>query len=1026
MKTKGLYLGLSLQASMLLAWMNGMAGNTMTISSHTVNAEEIFTVNVSVANDSSFVAFQFDIAVPSGFSFISGSAILDPFRSNGHLLEAQLLQGSTLRILSYSQENLPYSGNSGTVLSFQLKAGTAPGTYALNLATPVIGDSASVNLITGSTNGTATVLAPNVYIAQSSLDFGRTPLEQTSGRSLTIYNTGNQPLNINNITFNSEYFTIPGTSSFVIPSNQNTAITIVFNSQIKGTYDRTMTIHSDDPDAAEVNVSLHAIAYAVNELHCGNMTGRSGNPASLTFSVNNMEPFTGFQFDLALPTVLSYTPGSVELTGRKTDHVISAEVITGNKLRVVCYSPSQEAFTGNSGSILETVFIIKGIGGSYPLNLLNVIITDSTGENTLSDTFNGTLQVAAGDIHSVSSIDFGSVSILDNGQNPLRIYNYGTDTLKIEQIQCSPSCFTSNDSGPVNILQSEFLDIDLQFHANSEGDYTGSVKIISNDPDEYHFFVNLQANAFVPNYIIIPSLAAKPQDTIKVPVKVENYEPFTGFQFDILLPAILSYIPESAVLSDRSSNQLVTAEIVPGNKLRVISYSITNAAFTGDTGTVLTLDLAVNAQNNEESIALQLSNAFLANSLEENILWGTEVGSISIIHAHPLMGTLTYNNAANTPLNSVNIFLWKNNEKVDSTLTNTNGSFTFPEMFQGSYYFTAQTQNSWGGVNGTDALKVLMHFANLSQITVPIRLTGADVNNSNYINATDALGINRRFVELDTAFAISDWLFENQAGGNVINMPNNNYSVQLYGLCAGDVNGSFIPSGAVDKNSAGIEIDASKSMKVMPGEEVFIPVSLPQDLQAGAISLTLSYPQEYLTVSEVIINQGTLLFCSRPGKLNISRVDLNPIQLFANLPFIYIKAKISDNFSPGDRIEIENANYLSELSNRNGDPLEGIVVSIPSIIYSENIKKEELILFPNPARNYTSLNMMSAEDGSADIRVESLNGIILQKIENKPIKSGNNLIQIVLCELSPGEYLVKVEFSSQMNRLSRILKLIVY
>ncbi|MEI7980609.1 MAG: choice-of-anchor D domain-containing protein, partial [Bacteroidota bacterium] len=391
------------------------AANTMHMGSASMGPVQPITLRVSIDNSNAFVAFQFDLPIPAGFSYVGNSAALNPSRTSGQVLQAQLISGNILRVLGYSPNNIPFTGDTGTIMTFQLRSGTVPGEFPLSLQAPIIGDVNQVNILTGSFNGTATVLAPDINITVTSIDFDRTPLGQSTTRTLQIDNTGNQPLNILSITFNSSYFEVAGSSAFSISGGQTAYVTIRFNSIVKGYYNQVLTIVSNDPDETAIPVALQSHAFAVNELHTGSLSVFSGKQGTLSFSVNNMEGFTGFQFDLQLPSPMTYITGSATLSGRNTDHIISANMIPGNKLRIIAYSPTMQLFSGTDGNILNLNFMVVGAGGYYPLNIINVVIGSTTGENCLSDFYNGSLQIAAPDILCSNSLSFGDVSVLATG-----------------------------------------------------------------------------------------------------------------------------------------------------------------------------------------------------------------------------------------------------------------------------------------------------------------------------------------------------------------------------------------------------------------------------------------------------------------------------------------------------------------------------------------------------------------------------------------------------------------------------------
>jgi uncharacterized protein (TIGR02145 family) len=161
---------------------------------------------------------------------------------------------------------------------------------------------------------------------------------------------------------------------------------------------------------------------------------------------------------------------------------------------------------------------------------------------------------------------------------------------------------------------------------------------------------------------------------------------------------------------------------------------------------------------------------------------------------HSISGYLTYNNVANTPLDVVKVVLKLNNNPIDSTVTNALGFYHFTGLPDNTYTLEAYTSKPWSGLNGTDAINVQRHFVGLELLTVPVRLTAADVNNSGSINGTDALKIKRRFVGLDSTFNRGDWVFEKVSGGNAITVAGADVTQDFYGLCVGDVNGSNTPN----------------------------------------------------------------------------------------------------------------------------------------------------------------------------------------------------------------------------------------
>ncbi len=1001
------------------------AANTMKLSMHTVGANQQFTVRIGIDNANAFAAFQLDVPVPAGFAYLPNSAVLEASRTTSQSIQAEIVPGNILRIIGYSQNNALFLGDTGTIARFQLRSGNTPGTYPLTLVTPVIGDTNGHNILTGSLNGSVVIQAPDINITVTAIDFDRTPLGQSTTRSLTVFNNGNLPLNVTAISFTSPYFEVVGSQTFTITGGQNHQLTIKFNSVVRGQYNKLMTISSNDPDKGSWGIILSARAFAVNELHTGTMFAYSGKQASLTYSINNMDPFTGFQFDLQLPSPMAYVSGSASLLSRKTNHVVSANTLPGNKLRVVAYSATRQVFNGANGAVVTLTFNVNGTGGSYPLTLSNVVIGDTTSQNCLSDSYNGTLVVASPYISSASSLAFGDVSVLTFKQLPLRVYNNGTDTLKISSIQLTNPAFTLLTAFPLNILPNQNADLQLKFQQTVKGSYTGELKMFTNDPIRPIYKVSLSGTAYTPNYLTVPSLSTKNIDSLWVPVKVNNIEPFVGVQFDLEFPSFMQYIPASGQLTSRSQNHVITVQPLASNKIRVLAYSISQSPFTGDTGAIIRLRFAVNSvSEGQSSASLNLSGAILGNALMQNILYQSVNGNVTVHYPHILSGTVLYNNAVNTPMDSVWICLQQNGIRIDSMRTTTGGSFSFPKVYDGRYRVTGRTHKVWQGVNGTDALKIQRHFAGIELLTVPIRLTGADVNNSGSINGTDAVKVKRRFAVLDTAFARPDWIFEKTTGSDSVVMGTSPMSLTFYALCTGDVNGSNIPSTGA-KSADAVEISGETSISAGSEEELYLPLNLDMEMPVGAVSMVLDFPPDLMQVEEVNFVSGQAITNVRSSKLYIVWSELNPMHIYPGEPFAFIKIKTTQQFSEGKRIELQKSDIPLEISDPTGTPLSGIKLYIPSVIYRGSQDEDMFSLYPNPARNYTALIFNSPGDGHVSLKVFDLNGKLVEQIIQKPVNSGLNINLLNTDKLIRGEYTVQVLLETADQVIKKVKKLIV-
>jgi len=642
------------------------AENVMISGDVSGNAQDTVIVEVDVENDDEFVGFQFDLPLPEEVTYLEDSAELSD-RADQHVMVARIIDDSIFRVLCYSFNQTPFEGNDGTILNFRLILSADPGDYRLSLDNAIIANAESENILTNVQNGTLTIIAPDIEVNPVSLNFGEVALEQHADRSFEIRNDGNEELNVTRIFASHHHFSVMGDTAFTINPQNSRNVSIRFTAEIKGNYNQRVLVVSDDPDEDTMSVALSVYAFAVNELDVNDAFGRSGHTTSLTLDIENMEPFAGFQFDLILPDVMDYAEGSVELTERAQNHAVSAAMVGNNRLRVVAFSPTNASFTGNEGDVVELTFNLEGRGGWYNISLENPIIADTTGENIISDFFNGRLEIASPDIWvNPGNIDFGEVSILDTNRVDLEIGNNGSDTLFFDNFHFNNEAFFAEFDVGYLIINNSFT-IPVFFHSDDEDEIIGQLSIITNDPDENPLNIRLSGEAFVPNRMILDDIEVEDAGTASGSLSVENYEEFAAFQCDIQFPEVANYIDDSAELTNRREDHQLIVSDIGNNSIRILAFSMSQSNFTGEEGPVLTFRIRADGELGEYQYIL--SNAILANAEGENILAETQDGTVFILENVIVERELTFELAESWNMISINIIppeeMWINENGPD-------------------------------------------------------------------------------------------------------------------------------------------------------------------------------------------------------------------------------------------------------------------------------------------------------------------------------------------------------------------------
>lgn len=162
--------------------------------------------------------------------------------------------------------------------------------------------------------------------------------------------------------------------------------------------------------------------------------------------------------------------------------------------------------------------------------------------------------------------------------------------------------------------------------------------------------------------------------------------------------------------------------------------------------------------------------------------------SFSAFSQYKISGHVNYAGTNPVSLDSATVTLSQAGITLAQTNVNMYGYFQFLNLAPGNYTLNATTTKKWGGVNSTDAYKVMLHFVNISPLT-GLAQTAANVDASPMLNSLDAYLISKRFVNAISAFPGGDWFIETKS----VTIGNQNVTVEMSALCRGDADGSYNP-----------------------------------------------------------------------------------------------------------------------------------------------------------------------------------------------------------------------------------------
>lgn len=330
-------------------------------------------------------------------------------------------------------------------------------TYNVNSNDP---DEPNVPLtITG--NGIAP--APDINLSSYSCEFPTTRYGEHRYWTPTVYNQGQAPLIISNISVTSGssmfYYDSPQTP-FTIAAGGSQEIRIGYNPLEGETHSAVLTIYSNDPDESQVplNVSGTAIRGAAisppADINFGNVKVGTSNDQTTTI-------FNGGDRILTISNI-TYAQGEFAYIGP----TIPFNVNQGQSQAItIRFSPTSEGTKSGQFTIYSNDFLNP------------TVLFDAAGFGTGDP-----------DIHipPPNPRNFGDVTVGASSDENIIIYNYGSDTLTIHPVNVSGNSDFSygGPTTPINIPAGGQSSITIIFSPTSVGEKTATVTVTSNDPDE--------------------------------------------------------------------------------------------------------------------------------------------------------------------------------------------------------------------------------------------------------------------------------------------------------------------------------------------------------------------------------------------------------------------------------------------------------------------------------------------------------------------------------------------------------------
>ena len=350
----------------------------------------------------------------------------------------------------------------------------------------------------------------------------------------------------------------------------------------------------------------------------------------LPIKIKNDNAFSAIQFDLNFEKNAFSLDTEHSLGSIAENHSLSVSNPSDGVIRVIIYSAENKEIGASDGILVTIKLKSKTLPGNHSIEIKSIVASDKDKTEVSFSGSSNTIKVN-GSILSFENtlIDFGKIPKNSDSNRTLTVVNNGTTDLVLNSNN-DVSPFSLDVTYPLTIGSGSSESVTINLDTDTKGTFEKKLKFESNDQDALRKIqeVTLKSIVFGVNEIYIGSGSGEINTEVEIPIVIKNQEDFTGFQFDIQLPNNIEYVENSISGKGRGSDHTYSASIVNSSTLRIISYSSSNANYSGNDGEIVSFKLIPKV--NSGSYSLNSSEETISNAASENIFSDSYSGNITV------------------------------------------------------------------------------------------------------------------------------------------------------------------------------------------------------------------------------------------------------------------------------------------------------------------------------------------------------------------------------------------------------------
>jgi hypothetical protein len=364
----------------------------------------------------------------------------------------------------------------------------------------------------------------------------------------------------------------------------------------------------------------------VNELHVGSASGIADSIVTISLTMNNMEPIVAMQCAFVLPEQLEYVANSLMLNPTRSNGHVALSTVKkfvekenqwydskGDTLVLMLYSMTNQPLLSNDGEIATFQLRLNGNSGGYGLYPQDVVLSNITEENMVSATYEGWVNIQSPSLYGTDDLQFGNCPITETAIATYSFNNYGDAALQIERVTFLAEGYRVVTPLPLVVNPWEEGGLEIAYDPKSEGDFSTTMNLYTNDPNNRLKTVALSGHVYEPNTLTL--IGQSNQDgTYTLSVALENYTDIVAVQYDLHWRSDMTTSQSAFVHSARIQNHNAVVTPLDEDSHRIIIYSMSNATIAGHNGELHRLVFTPQGKANYCSSTISIDNIVLSNA----------------------------------------------------------------------------------------------------------------------------------------------------------------------------------------------------------------------------------------------------------------------------------------------------------------------------------------------------------------------------------------------------------------------------